>query len=25
LDAALRDAGQPVPLHTPSSPTPASK
>jgi protein-disulfide isomerase len=25
LDAALRDAGQPVPLHSPSSPTPASK
>jgi len=25
LDAALRDAGQPVPAHTPSSPTPASK
>jgi len=25
LDAALRDAGQPVPTHTPSSPTPASK
>src|SRR5215472_4491038 len=25
LDAALRDAGQPVPLHNPSSPTPASK
>jgi len=25
LDTALRDAGQPVPLHTPSSPTPASK
>ena len=25
LDAALRDAGQPVPAHAPSSPTPASK
>lgn len=25
LDAALRDAGQPVPVHPPSSPTPASK
>lgn len=25
LDTALRDAGQPVPVHTPSSPTPASK
>ena len=25
LDAALRDAGQPVPAHTPSSPTQASK
>jgi len=25
LDTALRDAGQPVPLHNPSSPTPASK
>jgi protein-disulfide isomerase len=25
LDAALRDAGQPVPAHTPSSPPPASK
>lgn len=25
LDAALRDAGQPVPAHTASSPTPASK
>ncbi|HVN21526.1 MAG TPA: thioredoxin domain-containing protein [Dongiaceae bacterium] len=25
LDAALRDAGQPVPTHTPSAPTPASK
>ncbi len=25
LDAALRDAGQPVPTHVPSAPTPASK
>jgi protein-disulfide isomerase len=25
LDAALRDAGQPVPAHTPSAPMPASK
>ena len=25
LDAALRDAGQPVPTHTPSAPMPASK
>jgi protein-disulfide isomerase len=25
LDSALRDVGQPVPAHTPSSPTPASK
>lgn len=25
LDSALRDAGQPVPTHTPSAPTPASK
>lgn len=25
LDAALRDAGQPVPTHIPSAPTPASK
>ncbi len=25
LDAALRDAGQPVPTHAPSAPTPASK
>ena len=25
LDAALRDAGQPVPVHPPSAPTPASK
>ena len=25
LDAALRDAGQPVPTHLPSAPTPASK
>ena len=25
LDTALRDAGQPVPVHPPSSPTPASK
>jgi protein-disulfide isomerase len=25
LDSALRDAGQPVPEHLPSAPTPASK
>jgi predicted DsbA family dithiol-disulfide isomerase len=25
LDTALRDAGQPVPTHIPSAPTPASK
>jgi hypothetical protein len=25
LDAALRDAGQPVPEHVPSAPAPASK
>ena len=25
LDAALKDAGQPVPEHIPSAPTPASK
>jgi predicted DsbA family dithiol-disulfide isomerase len=25
LDTALRDAGQPVPVHIPSAPAPASK
>jgi hypothetical protein len=25
LDNALKDAGQPVPVHLPSAPTPASK
>jgi len=25
LDSALRDAGQPVPTHIPSAPTPASQ